>query len=104
LSSGVDGVSHVAEEVKNPKTAIPKSMIWGTLINAIMAFGYAFTALYCTGDYEEALTGVTGYPVIQIAYQASGSNLAATYVLMALVILPSWVALCNSFASVNRLT
>ncbi|KAE8402004.1 amino acid transporter [Aspergillus pseudonomiae] len=102
--TGVDGVIHMAEEVKNAKTAIPRSMIWGTLINAVMAFSYAITVLYCMGNYEEALTSVTGYPVIQIAYQASGNNLAATYVLMALGILPGWVALFNSLASVTRLT
>ncbi|PYH87820.1 GABA permease [Aspergillus ellipticus CBS 707.79] len=101
--SGVDGVIHMSEEVKNAKTAIPRSMIWGTFINAIMTFGYLIAIMYCMGNYEEALTSPTGYPIIQIAYQATGSE-AATYVLMAMGMLPGWIALFNALASVTRLT
>ncbi|KAK1140016.1 hypothetical protein N8T08_010925 [Aspergillus melleus] len=101
--SGVDGVIHMSEEVKNAKKVIPRSMIWGTLINAIMAFGYAIATLYCMGSYEEALLSPTGYPIIQIAYQATGSK-TATYILMAMGMLPGWIALFNGLASVTRLT
>lgn len=90
----------MSEEVKNAKTVIPRSMIWGTLINAVMAFGYAIAVLYCM---EEALLSPTGYPIIQIAYQATGPK-TATYILMAMGMLPVWVALFNGLASVTRLT
>ncbi|KAE8350881.1 amino acid transporter [Aspergillus coremiiformis] len=102
--AGVDGVIHMAEEIKNAKISIPRSMIWGTILNGIMAFSYAIAFLYCMGDYEEAITSVTGYPVIQIIYQATGSHLATTYMVMALGILPGWIALFNCFAAVTRLT
>ncbi|KAF9895273.1 hypothetical protein FE257_000176 [Aspergillus nanangensis] len=101
--SGVDGVIHMAEEIKNAKTVVPRSMIWGTVINSIMAFAYLVAILYCMGNYEEALTSPTGYPIIQIAYQATGSK-PATFVLMAMGMLPGWVALFNGLASVTRLT
>ncbi|OQE29820.1 hypothetical protein PENSTE_c002G06906 [Penicillium steckii] len=101
--SGVDGVIHMAEEVKNAKVVVPRSMIYGTLINGVLAFSYLVAILYCMGDYTEAVTSATGYPIITIAYQATGSK-AATFVLMALGMLPGWIALFNGLASVTRLT
>ncbi|PYI01627.1 GABA permease [Aspergillus sclerotiicarbonarius CBS 121057] len=98
--SGVDGIIHMSEEVRNAKTVIPRSMIYGTIINSIMAFGYLLAILYCMGDYAEALTSPTGYPIITIAYQATGSK-AATFVLMAMGMLPGWIALFNGLASVD---
>lgn len=92
----------MAEEVKNAKTVVPRSMIYGTLINGILAFGYLIAILYCMGDYMEALQSPTGYPIITIAYQATGSK-AATFVLMAMGMLPGWIALFNGLASVTRL-
>ncbi|KAL4917737.1 amino acid/polyamine transporter I [Aspergillus aurantiobrunneus] len=100
--SGVDGVIHMAEEVKNARLVVPRSMIYGTLINGILAFSYLIAVLYCMGDYTEAVLSPTGYPIIQIAYQATGSK-PATYVLMAMGMLPGWIALFNGLASVTRL-
>ncbi|KAL4924005.1 putative GABA permease [Aspergillus undulatus] len=100
--AGVDGVIHMAEEVKNAKTVVPRSMIYGTIINGSMAFCYLIAILYCMGDYTEALMSPTGYPIITIAYQATGS-LPATFVLMAMGMVPGWIAFFNGLASVTRL-
>ncbi|KAJ0414045.1 amino acid/polyamine transporter I [Aspergillus carlsbadensis] len=101
--AGVDGVIHMAEEVKNAAVVVPRSMILGTLINGALAFAYLIATLYCMGDYAEALLSPTGYPIITIAYQATGSK-PATYALMAMGMLPGWIALFNGLASVTRLT
>lgn len=93
----------MAEEIKNAKVVVPRSMIYGTIINGTLAFCYLIAILYCMGDYAEALTSPTGYPIITIAYQATGSK-TATFVLMALGMLPGWIALFNGLASVTRLT
>ncbi|KAJ5673814.1 hypothetical protein N7462_009253 [Penicillium macrosclerotiorum] len=85
--AGVDGVIHMAEEVKNAQVVVPRSMIYGTLINGILAFCYLIAVLYCMGDYTEAVTSATGYSIITIAFQATGSK-AATCVLMAMGMLP----------------
>jgi amino acid transporter len=103
MPTGVDGVIHMAEEVKNASVVVPRSMIYGTLINGTLAFSYLIAILYCMGDYTEAVTSPTGYPIITIAYQATGSK-AATFVLMAMGMLPGWIALFNGLASVTRLT
>ncbi|KXG51260.1 Amino acid/polyamine transporter I [Penicillium griseofulvum] len=100
--SGLDGIIHMSEEVKNARVIVPRSMILGTIINGALAFCYLIAVLYCMGDYQEALMSPTGYPIITIVYQATGSK-AATYVLMAMGMTPAWIALFNSLASVTRL-
>ena len=103
MPTGVDGIIHMAEEVKNADVVVPRSMIYGTLINGTLAFSYLIAILYCMGDYTEAVTSATGYPIITIAYQATGSK-AVTFVLMTMGMLPGWIALFNGLASVTRLT
>ncbi|KAJ5095107.1 amino acid permease [Penicillium argentinense] len=93
----------MAEEVQNAQVVIPRSIIYGTLINGTLAFSYLIAVLYCMGDCTEAVTSPTGYPIITIAYQATGSK-TATFVLMAMGMLPGWIALFNGLASVTRRT
>ncbi|KAJ5632666.1 hypothetical protein N7490_009005 [Penicillium lividum] len=88
----------MAEEVKNAKVVVLRSMIYGTLINGALAFYYLIAVLYCMGDYLEAVTSATGYPIITIDYQATGS-IAATCVLITMGMLPGWIALFNGLAS-----
>ncbi|KAJ5162885.1 amino acid/polyamine transporter I [Penicillium coprophilum] len=101
--SGVDGIIHMAEEVKNAKFVVPRSMIYGILINGLLAFCYLIAILYSMGDYMEAVTSPTGYPIITITYQATKSK-AATFILMTMGILPGWIGFFNGLASVTRLT
>ncbi|KAL4948505.1 amino acid transporter [Aspergillus filifer] len=100
---GVDGIIHMSEEIKNARTSVPRAMVWGTVINGLMALGYAIAILYFMGSYAEALMTPTGYPIIEIAYHATGSK-AMTYMLMAGGMLPGWIAFFNGLASVTRLT
>lgn len=101
--SGIDGIIHMAEEVKNAQVAVPRSMVSGTMINGAMAFSYAIAILYFMGNYGDALMTPTGYPIIEIAYQATGSK-TATFMIMATGMLPGWIAFFNGLASVTRLT
>lgn len=93
----------MAEEVKNAQVAVPRSMVWGTVINGAMAFSYAIAILYFMGNYADALMTPTGYPIIEIAYQATGSK-TATFMIMATGMMPGWIAFFNGLASVTRLT
>lgn len=101
--SGFDGVLHMSEEVKNAKKAIPQSMVMGVVINGIITFGFLIGVLYCMGSLDDALSTATGYPIIEIFFQATKSK-PATNVLMCLILIPGFVSLFNVLASVTRLT
>jgi choline transport protein len=93
----------MSDEVKNAERRIPQSMILSVLINGAQAFIMVIVLLLCIGDAEAALNSPTGYPVIEILRQATGSNVGATV----LIVMLAWnglVALFSSLASVSRLT
>ncbi|KAE8402313.1 amino acid/polyamine transporter I [Aspergillus pseudonomiae] len=101
--SGFDGVVHMAEEVKDARRTVPRSMVYSVLINGIVALGFTIGLLYTMGSVEDALNTPTGYPLLEILYAATKSNAAASGMLM-MFILPGFVALLNGLASVTRLT
>jgi choline transport protein len=96
----------MSEEVHNARLTIPRSMVWGTLLNGIMALGYAIAILYFMGPspeaYASALLTSTGYPIIEITYRVTGSK-AATFMLIATGMSSGWIAFFNGLASVTRL-
>lgn len=83
------------EEVQNSATSIPRTMILAVIINGMLALGWIIALLFSIGDVEAALESPTGYPVIEILYQATGSIGAATAMMCAIII----VAFLQSLAS-----
>jgi len=82
---------------------MPKIMVLTIVINGIMAFGFLIALLFSVGNIDNALSSPTGYPIIEIFYQATGSTKGATVMMCAIII----IAFCSTFgilASVSRLT
>ncbi|KAJ6151137.1 hypothetical protein N7470_007731 [Penicillium chermesinum] len=71
--AGGDAAVHMAEEVANASTAIPKAIITTVLINGSLGFGMLIAVLFSLGDIKAALNSSTGYPYMEIFYQATGS-------------------------------
>lgn len=93
----------MSDEVKNAERKIPQSMVLSVLINGVQAVVIVIVLLFCIGDPVKALETPTGYPVIEILREATGSSAGATVLMLML----SWnglVALFSSLASVSRLT
>ena len=100
---GFDGAIHLSEEVRNSAITIPRILIWTIVINAIMAFGFLLAILFCIGNVENALNTPTGFPIIEIFYQATGSKTAATVMETCIIIIGFAASLAN-MTSVSRLT
>ncbi|KAK5119709.1 hypothetical protein LTR85_007285 [Meristemomyces frigidus] len=101
--TGFDGVLHLSDEVEKPETRIPKAMIASFLCNTVVSFGFMVCLLFFMGDPNAALNSATGWPIIQICYQAA-EQLAGANALMAMLIIPGIVSYFNNMASVARLT
>ena len=93
----------MSDEVKDAKRRIPQSMALSVLINGVQTFILVVVLLLCIGDPVAAINTPTGYPVIEILRQATGTNAGAT-VLMVMLSWNGLVALFSSLASVSRLT
>lgn len=94
------------EEVENAATTVPRSMVLTVLINGTLAFGWIIALLFSIGDaeaVEAALNSPTGYPIIQIFYQATGSVSAATAMMSAIIVV-AFFATLGILASTSRLT
>lgn len=95
--------SSIGEEVENPATSVPRSMVLAVIINGVLAFGWIIALLFSIGDVETSLNSPTGYPIIEIFYQATGSVGAAT-AMMSAIIAVAFFSVFGILASTSRLT
>lgn len=78
-------------------------MILAVVINGVLAFGWIIALLFSVGDVDAALESPTGYPIIEIFYQATGSVTAATAMMCAIIVV-AFFAVFGILASTSRLT
>ncbi|KAJ5482212.1 hypothetical protein N7475_001024 [Penicillium sp. IBT 31633x] len=83
--AGGDAVVHMAEEINNAAVVIPRAIMLSVLINGILGFAMLISVLFCAGNIDDALKSPTGYPYIEIFYQATGSTTGT--VLMCTIVL-----------------
>ncbi|TKA82474.1 hypothetical protein B0A55_02176 [Friedmanniomyces simplex] len=84
-----DSVAHLAEEVENAAQVVPKSIIYGYLINGPLGLILAVTILFCFGSPgEEAPGPPSAWPYIGLFHRALGNPTATTaFVIVVLVLL-----------------
>ena len=68
----------IAEEIENAAVVIPKAMIFSVILNGILGFGMLIATLFCLGDINSVAHTPTGYPFMQIFYNATNSTSGAT--------------------------
>ena len=71
-------------------------------INSVLAFAFIICLLYNLGDLDAVSSSGTGYPIIEVYYQATESK-AGTNVMMAMLITVIAISCFSIFASVSRL-
>ena len=102
-SPGFDGAIHMSEETRDAATTIPKVLLLTIAINGTLAFAFLIAVLYSIGNVNAALNTSTGYPIIEIFYQATGSKSAASAMESAIIVV-ACCAIFGTLASVSRLT
>jgi amino acid transporter len=103
LRPGFDGAVHMSEEVRNAPVVIPRMLVQTIAINGTLAFSFILVLLFCIGDVQSVLGTGTGYPIIQIFYNATGSARAATAMQCGIIIV-GFISSLGVVASVSRLT
>lgn len=100
---GMDAAAHMSEEVHNAAVVVPRSILATVAINGSLGFAMVIAILFCMGDITEALESTTGFPFIEIFYQATQSTGGAT-VLTAIVIVAQISAAIGLLATSSRMT
>lgn len=86
---GYDGATHLSEEMHNAATGVPRAMVSAVVINGALGFAFLVAILFCMGDIASALDTNTGFPIIQIFYNITGSKGAASAMSSAVVLMAS---------------
>ncbi|KAL8704261.1 MAG: hypothetical protein Q9201_002570 [Fulgogasparrea decipioides] len=91
--------SNQAEEVEDASRTLPRSIMWSVYLNGAMGFIMAVTMCYTLGDLSEIVDTSTGYPFIQVFYNATQSY-AATNVMVTIMIV-TLTACCISVVATS---
>lgn len=97
-----DAVTHMAEELPNPKVDLPKAVFAQVGLGFVTAFVYAIAILYGINDLD-AVTGSSGsFPLAEVYRQATGSK-GATFGLLFIVLLSILICTIGTITMVGRL-
>lgn len=83
---GTDCAAHLAEEIPNPSRNVPRAILWPILIGFMIAWPYAVACVASISDIDGVLGGDTGFPLLTIYYQATGSKVGATVLLTMFIV------------------
>ena len=98
---GADAAIHMSEEIQGAATVVPQSIMFSIVLNGSMGFGMVIALLFCLGDVDAALNTPTGYPFIEIFYQAVQSRTGAS-VMVSLIVVLAICATVGTMASASR--
>ena len=91
----------IAEEIEDAGKALPQSIMWSVYLNSGMGLIMAITLCFCLGDEEDVLKTETGYPFIQIFFNATKSH-AATDVMVSIIIITIVFSAISVLATASR--
>lgn len=116
---GADASVHMAEEVTDASTTIPRAIIASMLVNGAVGFTMMLTLLFCIGDVDKVLDSATGFPFMQIflgkfnTYVNVNStdripdnvpNLKGSTTMAAVVLILTWACALGITTSASRMT
>ncbi|KAI1622604.1 amino acid/polyamine transporter I [Exophiala viscosa] len=73
----VDSVTHLAEEMPNPGTGVPRAMCLTILIGMLTVFMWTLAFLFSTSDLDEV--SMSHLPILTVYYQALRSKAGAAF-------------------------
>ena len=101
--TGYDGACHMSEEIEHAEVVVPRALITSVSLNGALGFGFLIALLFSMGDLNAALSTPTGYPLIEIFYQATNST-RATNAMICGIVASAVAAVLGLLASASRTT
>ncbi|EXJ73826.1 uncharacterized protein A1O5_03588 [Cladophialophora psammophila CBS 110553] len=92
---GADAATHMSEELKNASKILPRAMVFTAIFNGTLGFIMVITFCYTVGNVEQVLSTPTGYPFIQVFYNATQSRAGATTMVSIMIALSTFGAMTN---------
>ena len=98
---GADGAIHMSEEIQNAAVVVPNAIVFSIVLNGFLGLGMALALLFCIGDIDAALNTKTGFPFIEIFYQAV-QNIAGAALMTSIILTLCLCATVSIVASASR--
>ncbi|RMZ91501.1 hypothetical protein DV736_g1274, partial [Chaetothyriales sp. CBS 134916] len=98
---GYDCSVHMSEEIKDASVTLPRAIMGSVILNVSLVFVMVVTLCFCLGDPNVALDSATGYPFIEVFYQATGSK-AGTNVMTTIIIIMLSACAVSEVAAASR--
>ncbi|KAF2203341.1 amino acid transporter [Delitschia confertaspora ATCC 74209] len=96
-----DSITHLAEELPNPKVDLPKGVAAQIILGFLTAFLYAIALFYSVTDLDAVINSNGAFPLAAIYSQATGSR-AGTFGLLFIVFLSLMVCLVGTLLTCGR--
>ena len=84
---GYDAACHLAEEMPHAARNVPLAMVGSVTVNGVLGLAYCIVLLFSTGPLDELLATPTGYPFMQVFYNATQSTAGATILSLVIIII-----------------
>ena len=100
---GADSAVHMSEEIKDASIVLPRAIMWAAGVNGSMGWIMLITFCFTIGDVFSVLETPTGYPFIQVFFNATQSYVG-TSIMTAILIVNITSACISTVATVSRQT
>ncbi|KAL8818351.1 MAG: hypothetical protein Q9223_003002 [Gallowayella weberi] len=98
---GFDCSVHMSEEIKDASNTLPRAMMWGVALNAILGYVVVFTLCFTITDSAALLNSSTGFPFIQLFYNVTESYVG-THVMSVIIVINIVSAVISEIATASR--
>lgn len=93
----------MSEEVDDAARNVPRAIFTTMVLNGALGFGMLVAILFCLGDTKTVLDTPTGYPFIQILFDATNSHVGAS-ILTGIITALLWASVIGFMATSSRMT
>lgn len=97
-----DAITHLAEELPNPKKDLPKAVFCQIGLGTVTAFIFAIAIMYGINDLSSVVTANGSFPLAAVYSQATGSK-GATFGLLFILLLALLICLVGTFLTLSRI-
>ncbi|KAH0541566.1 hypothetical protein FGG08_003978 [Glutinoglossum americanum] len=97
-----DAITHMAEELPNPKRDLPRAVAAQIILGTITAFIYAIAILYAITDLPAILQSNGAFPLAAIYAQATNNN-GATFGLLIIIFFSLLICVVGTYLTVGRI-
>ncbi|KAF9067726.1 choline transport protein [Rhodocollybia butyracea] len=96
-----DAISHIAEELPNPRRDLPKAVAAQMIVGTVSSLSFAIAIMFSITDLEAVLNTGTSFPLAEIYHQAT-ENVVATFALLLIILLATTGSLLGGYLVLGR--